>query len=223
MHSQEQYRHLSAYLQDAREEERKSLAREIHDELGQALTSITLDLALLRDEILHDVPAANQRIDAMTASVHNTIASVKEIMAKLRPGILDDLGLTAAIEWQAKEFQDHSGIVCDVFIEPEDLVVDSDLSTAVFRIFQETLTNVRRHADATRVSASLTRTNGHLELQVQDNGRGITPEQVRNPKSFGLVGIRERAQYWNGTAEISGAPHTGTTVTVRFPLPPPES
>lgn len=216
---QEQYRHLSAYLQAVREEERKSLAREIHDELGQALTSIKLDLALLRDEILHDVPAANKRIDSMTETIHTTIASVKQIMAKLRPGILDDLGLTAAIEWQAKDFQDHTGIACEVLIDPEDLTVDPDLSTAIFRIFQETLTNAARHAAATRVSACLTKTGNILELQVRDNGKGITREQAKHPKSFGLIGIRERAQYWNGSVDINGTPRGGTTVTVRFPWP----
>lgn len=212
------FRNLSAYLQAAREEERKVVAREIHDELGQALTMIKLELALLNDEVLHDATAANRRIQVLKETVDDTIQAVRRIISKLRPRLLDDLGLTVAIEWQANDFQRHSGIVCEISIDPEEMEIDAKISTALFRIFQETLTNIARHSNATRVTASLIKNEASLELQVHDNGRGITGEQIRDPKSFGLIGIRERAQYWNGTAEFRGEPKKGTTVIVRIPL-----
>jgi signal transduction histidine kinase len=147
---------------------------------------------------------------------------VKSIITKLRPGLLDDLGLSAAIEWQAKDFQQHTGIVCEVHSEPEEISINSEISTAVFRIFQETLTNITRHSGATRVKVDLIQNNNILKLQVHDNGRGITAEEINDPKSFGLIGIRERAQYWHGTIEIKGKPEAGTTITVHFPMPPEE-
>jgi signal transduction histidine kinase len=220
--SGEQFRNLSAYLQAAREEERRSIAREIHDELGQALTTMKLELSLLREEVLQDATAATQRIQSLKDGVDETIHAVKRIITKLRPGLLDDLGLTAAIEWQAKDFQQHTGIVCEVLAEPEEMNINSEISTAMFRIFQETLTIITRHSGSTRVAVNLVQANNALELQVHDNGRGITQKEINDPKSFGLIGIRERAQYWRGAVEISGKPETGTTIIVRFPMPPEE-
>jgi len=220
--SGEQFRDLSAYLQAAREEERRSIAREIHDELGQALTTIKIELSLLREEVIHDATAATQRINSLKGRVDETIHAVKHIITKLRPGLLDDLGLSAAIEWQAKDFQQHTGILCEVRSEPEEISINSEISTAIFRIFQETLTNITRHSGATRVNVNLNQTNDVLKLQVHDNGRGITAEEINDPKSFGLIGIRERAQYWHGTIEINGKPETGTTIIIQFPMPPEE-
>lgn len=216
--SGEQFRNLSAYLQAAREEERRSIAREIHDELGQALTTMKLELSLLREEVLQDTAAATQRIQSLKDGVDETIHAVKRIITKLRPGLLDDLGLIAAIEWQAKDFQRHTGIVCEVFAEPEEMNINSEISTAMFRIFQETLTNIARHSGATRVTVDLIQANDVLKLQVHDNGRGITAEEINDPKSFGLIGIRERAQYWHGTVDINGKPEFGTTIIVRFSM-----
>ena len=216
----EQYRDLAAYLQAVREEERKSIAREIHDELGQALTTIKLELSLLQEEVLHDAASATDRIQSMKERVDETIRTVKSIITKLRPGLLDDLGLTAAIEWQANDFQRHTGIVCDVTIHPEEMDINPEISTAMFRIFQETLTNITRHAGATHVLIQLHQTDDVLELQVHDNGRGITPEEINDPKSFGLIGIRERAQYRHGVVTFEGEAGLGTIVTVRFPIMP---
>ncbi|MGD1045029.1 MAG: sensor histidine kinase [Bacteroidota bacterium] len=215
--SHEQFRDLSAYLQSAREEERKSIAREIHDELGQALTTIKLELSLLQEEVLHDASAATDRIHSMKERVDETIHTVKGIITKLRPGLLDDLGLTAAIEWQANDFQRHTGIVCEISMEPEEMNINQEISTAMFRIFQETLTNITRHSGATRVIVHLYQKDNALELQVHDNGRGITSQEINDPKSFGLIGIRERAQYWHGIVNIEGKAGLGTIVTVRFP------
>jgi len=217
--SNEQFRNLSAYLQDAREEERKSVAREIHDELGQALTTMKLELSLLREEVLNDAAAAVERIQLLKNQVDETIHTVKRIITKLRPGLLDDLGLTAAIEWQAAEFQRHTSTVCEVIIEPEKMDITPELSTAMFRIFQEILTNITRHSNATRVTIHLSLHDTLLELLVRDNGCGITEEEINDPKSFGIIGIRERAQYWHGTVLFEGKPNSGTSITVRFPFP----
>jgi signal transduction histidine kinase len=214
----EQFRDLSAYLQTAREEERKSIAREIHDELGQALTTIKLELSLLQEEVIHDAAAATSRTQSLKERVDETICTVKRIITKLRPGLLDDLGLTAAIEWQANDFQRHTGIVCEVSIQPDEMNINQEISTDMFRIFQETLTNITRHAGATRVMVHLTQIDDVLELQVQDNGHGITSEQINDPKSFGLIGIRERVQFWHGVVTIEGRTGVGTIITVRLPL-----
>jgi signal transduction histidine kinase len=215
--SQEQFRSLSAYLQEVREEERKSIAREIHDELGQVLTTMKLELSLLREEVLHDATAATRRIQSLKEMVDETIHSVKQIITKLRPGLLDDLGLTAAIEWQSNEFQHRTGIVCDVLTDPDEKENDPEISTTMFRIFQETLTNVTRHSGATRVTVILKHTEDAIELQVHDNGRGITDKEIHDPKSFGLIGIRERTQHLQGTVDINGGPNLGTTIAVRLP------
>jgi signal transduction histidine kinase len=216
--SYEQFRDLSAYLQAAREEERKSIAREIHDELGQALTTIKLELSLLLEEVLNDASAATNRIQSLKDQVDATIHTVKSIITKLRPGLLDDLGLTAAIEWQANDFQKRTGIVCEMTLKPEEMNINQEISTDMFRIFQETLTNITRHSGATHVMVHLYQRDDALELQVHDNGRGITSEEKNDPKSFGLIGIRERAQYWHGIVDIEGTTGLGTIVTVRFPL-----
>lgn len=215
--SQEQFRNLSRHLQSVREEERKGVAREIHDELGQRLTSLKLHLALL----LEDVPGQNgvtqQRFSAMLDDIDATIQSVKRIISRLRPGLLDDLGLSAAIEWQTEEFQRHSGIRCTLSISPPELSLDPDRATAVFRIFQETLTNIARHADADRVQIELSQDAETVCLTIRDDGRGIRPEEIDHPASFGLIGIRERAQYFDGDVTITGERERGTTVTVHIP------
>ena len=213
--SRERLRNLSAHLQTAREEERKGLAREIHDELGQALTTLKLNLTLLREDLGASRDAG--KISSMLELIDTTIRSVKRMITALRPRLLDDLGLTAAIEWQSEEFQRRTGIACDLSILPEDIRVDPDRSTAIFRILQEAFTNAARHSGATRVSVSLVSEDGALELRVSDNGSGITTDRLNDPKSFGLIGIRERAYYWGGSVDISGVPGKGTTVLVGFP------
>jgi signal transduction histidine kinase len=218
--SREHFQNLSAYLQEVREEERKSIAREIHDELGQALTTIKLELSLLHEEVLNDAAASTRRILKLEETVNETIHSVKRIITKLRPGLLDDLGLTAAIEWQSNDFQRRTGIVCEVLADPDEKDIDPEISTAMFRIFQETLTNVTRYSGATRVKVMIKYTGDTIVLNVHDNGRGITDEEINNPKSFGIIGMRERAQYLHGTVEIRGEPDSGTTIEVRFPRLP---
>ncbi|HOI74860.1 MAG TPA: PAS domain S-box protein [Syntrophales bacterium] len=215
--SRQQMRNLSAHLQSVREKERTRIARELHDELGQLLTALNTDIVLLNRKVPEDQREIRERIDAMSSLVDMTMKTLKRIYMDLRPGMLDHLGLPVAIEWQASEFTKRTGIHCRVKVEPEDMQLNPDLSTAVFRIFQETLTNIWRHAEAKRVQVSLKLVNGEVRLTVKDNGRGITEEQMAKPDSFGLLGIRERVLYWGGDVAINGQKGKGTTVKVRIP------
>jgi len=216
--SQEELRNLAEYLQSVREKERTSIAREIHDELAQALTALKMDISWLSKKLPKDQKTLLEKTRAMTKLTDTTIKTVKRISTELRPGLLDDLGLAAAIEWQAEEFKNRTGITYKLTIDPEEITLDPDRSTAIFRIFQETLTNIARHAKATMVTASLKEKDDKLELRVRDNGKGITKEQISDPQSFGLMGIRERAKSWGGEVKISGRPGKGTTVIVRMPI-----
>ncbi len=223
----EQLRQLSAHLQSAREEERTRVAREIHDELGQVLTAVKMDLSLLArnlsthgkqapvDDVLREIGSTSRLVD-------ESIVKMREIIRELRPEILDHLGLKAAIEWQAQEFQTRTGIACHLSASDEDLALDLDRSTAVFRILQETLTNVARHAQATRVEIRLENQADQLLLQVRDNGRGITAAEMSNQKSFGILGMRERALVFGGEVELQGEPGSGTVVRVRIPREQPD-
>ena len=212
--SRERLRNLSTHLQSVREEERRGVAREIHDELGQALTTLKLDLSLLNDEIGPGAREAEKRIASMIGICDATIKSVKRIITELRPRLLDDLGLTAAMEWMTEEFQRRTGIACRISIVPGEIVLDPERSTAIFRIFQETLTNIGRHSGATSIDAVLGRKGEIITLEVRDNGRGISEEEIQDPRSFGLIGMRERAKYFGGSLTIKGTPRTGTVVTV---------
>ncbi|OGG46696.1 MAG: hypothetical protein A3F84_25180 [Candidatus Handelsmanbacteria bacterium RIFCSPLOWO2_12_FULL_64_10] len=214
--SQGQLRHLSARLQSIREEERARIAREVHDELGQVLTALKMDLAWMSNRLAKDQTSLRERARSMTQLIDTTIQTVRRISTELRPGVLDDLGLTAAVEWQAQEFQGRTGIRCALAARPEEIPLDPARATAVFRIFQEILTNVARHADATRVEIFLRERDGHVTLEVTDDGRGITQDQISSSRSLGLIGMRERALAWNGEVEISGG--RGTRVMVRIPV-----
>lgn len=215
--SREQLRNLSAHLHTVREQERTSIAREIHDELGQALTALKMDIAWLGSKC-KDNELFLDKATTMLQLIDSTIKTVKRISSELRPVMLDDLGLIAAIEWQAGEFQKRTGIVCDVHFSPGDIILDKAVSTTIFRIFQEALTNVIRHAGATKVTVRLEEKDGQIFLFVKDNGKGITEEQKKNPGSFGLIGIRERVHFFGGEAGINGGPGKGTTLSISIPL-----
>jgi signal transduction histidine kinase len=217
--SREQLRNLSRHLQSVREEERKGVAREIHDELGQALTAIKLTLALMKQDASALPAGATGQIAMLMRQIDDTLRSVKRIITELRPGLLDDLGLYAAIEWQAGEFQSRTGIRCILSLPEDERTVDQELATTLFRIFQETLTNVARHAGATEVRVALSFSNDGLDMTIADNGRGITEKELRDPGSFGLLGMRERALYCGGTVDITGRAGEGSTVRVSIPLP----
>lgn len=216
--SHQQLRELSAHLQSVREKECARIAREIHDELGQSLTALQMDVTWLGTQLPAGCSHLAEKTKRMEQLVQATIESVHRIITELRPIMLDDLGLAAAIEWQAAEFQNRSGIECHVFVDCRDDYIQKDLATAVFRIFQETLTNVARHSRATAVWARLTQEKGVLNLQVTDNGKGITRKQAEDPRSFGIVGIRERVSLWNGCMRITGSKNKGTTVSIQIPI-----
>ena len=224
--SSEQLRALSISLNSAREEEGMRIARELHDELGSALTSLKWDMEGI-DKLCAE--AANptgarklrEKIETLTGLIDATLDTVKRISSELRPGILDDLGLVAAIEWQAQQFQSRSGILTqfDSLIETNGF--SREYATAIFRIFKEALTNILRHAQATRVNVILEEEEGEFVLEVNDNGRGITEAETTAPGSLGLIGMRERAHLVGGRIEISGVAGRGTVLTLRVPIPNP--
>ncbi len=216
--SSDQLRSLTDHLQSVREEERKHVAREIHDELGQALTALKMDLFWLGKRLPEGHRAVHEKTRSMLNLVEETARVVQRISSELRPGLLDDLGLQAALEWQAQEFEERTGIPCELTLYSGNGNLDQERATTVFRIFQETLTNVMRHAEATRVRVTLQKQDGHVVMKVQDNGKGIRERQITHPTSLGLIGIRERIRHWGGTVTIRGRNNEGTTVTVGIPL-----
>jgi two-component system sensor histidine kinase UhpB len=215
--SQEQLHNLSLHLQSVREGESTRIAREIHDELGQLLTALKMDLSWLSKKLTNGQKPLLEKTRSMSKLTDMIIQTVQRISTELRPVILDDLGLVPAIEWQAQEFEDRTNIKCETTIDCGDIDLDQDRSTALFRIFQEALTNITRHAEATKIKVSFKEKPGKLLLKIKDNGRGITEEQVSDPKSLGLIGIRERIYPWGGEVKIKGLSKTGTTLTVILP------
>jgi len=220
--SRRQLRALSARLQSVREEERTTVAREIHDELGQVLTALKINLDWLerklgvRDNDLSLNPLLDRVVESAEIA-DSAIASVQKIASELRPSSLDTLGLTAALGHEAQRFQQRTGIVCQVKLPADGLGLPPKAATTIFRIFQEALTNVARHAQATEVQASLESESEEVILQVQDNGRGIRPEELADAKSLGLLGMRERAAVLGGEVVIAPRQPSGTRVTLRLP------
>lgn len=217
--SHEQLRSLSLYLQHVREEERIRIAREVHDELGQALTGLKLELTWLHGRLAKTPRALRGKIETMSERIDETIHTVRRIATELRPAVLDSAGLVAALEWQAQQFETQTGIRCRVTSVVKDTLWDQDLNTAFFRIFQETLTNVVRHAKATKVDVTFTENRHVLVLEVRDNGRGISDAEIHSTKSIGLLGMRERAALLGGQIWLRSGPGRGTTVTVHIPHP----
>jgi len=215
-HSFGQLRALAGRLQIVREDERKRVAREIHDQLGQSLTAIGINLSSFIQEL---APDKKQESASLFRLIDQTIESVRRISTQLRPRILDERGLMAAAEWAAEEFQSRTGTKCRLDLPQGDIVIDRELATALFRILQESFTNVARHANATQVNVRLAKENDSLTLEVHDNGRGISEEQLSADSSLGILGMRERALLLGGELAISGAPGEGTTIKVRVPEP----
>ncbi len=227
--SSEQLRHLSAHLQNIREEERIDIAREIHDELGQQLTVLKMDISWLKKKIVSKDEKVEQKMNDLMEVIDNTVKTVRKISSDLRPSMLDDLGLVAALEWHCQEFEKRSGIKTkfDAGKLAESgpqgsvggrLELPVESTTAMYRIFQESLTNVARHAEATKVDASLKVTKGQLQMQISDNGKGFSVNGIQNKKTLGILGMRERVYIMNGEYTIESIPGKGTTVKVTIPV-----
>jgi PAS domain S-box-containing protein len=218
--SSEQLRNLTAHLQSVREEERARISREVHDELGQSLTAVKMDLAWLAGRLPRRNGQMLKRIRSTRQLADSMIQSIRRISTELRPAVLD-LGLAAAVEWQVQEYEARSSIQCKVRLLTQE-VFAPDVSTTLFRILQETLTNVARHAKATRVEVVLQKQRDRLVLLIHDNGRGFDQADPSLSKSLGLLGMRERAAILGGRVNISSAPGKGTTVTAWIPLASPQ-
>lgn len=221
-HSHEQLRHLSGYLQNLREKEKANIARELHDAIGQALASVKIQAALLKKHITAsehvDVAHAEQELDEIGKSLNETMLLVKTISTELRPGVLDKFGLAAAIEWQCEETTRRTKMECRCSVPPADLSIPSQISTALFRILQEALMNAAKHSKATAVEVDLMVDGASTTLVIGDNGRGITPEEIKAPNSLGLLGMRERVEFLKGSFSVSGRPGRGTTIRASFNL-----
>jgi signal transduction histidine kinase len=213
--SEDKLRRLAAHLISIREEERAHIAREIHDELGQVLTGLKMEVTWLARR-LKEKPLV-EKTDSMCALIDSSVQTVRKIATGLRPEMLDDMGLVAAVAWQVKEFQKRTGIRCRASLPPE-IKLDIDVSTTMFRIFQEILTNVARHSRATRVDIELEVGASEVALEVVDNGIGIQENELNARKSLGLLGMQERALLFGGDVSITGSAGHGTRVSVTIPL-----
>lgn len=218
--SRAQLRALTIRLQNQQEEERRRIAREIHDELGQALTALKIDVAWLSTRLGKADIACRQRLQDMRGVLETLVTSVRRIGTELRPDILDDLGLTAAIEWQLQEVCKRTGMAYELTMPADDLVLEQAYVTAIFRILQEALTNVVRHAKARKITVRMVQQPEALVLEVADDGKGITAGQLGDRSSLGLLSMRERAHLWGWDLTIQGRPGKGTVVTLRMPYEP---
>ncbi len=216
--SRTQLQDLARYLQTVREDERTQIAHEIHDEFSQALTVIKMELHSIANQNREDHQLQKRLSEVMTLT-DLAINMVRRVVSELRPGILDDLGLEAALEWQSEDFSDHTNITSNLSWELGDQELEQEISTALFRIYQELLTNVVRHSRATQVDAFLEIEGNWLVFTIKDNGRGITENEIRSHQSMGLLGMRERARALGGDVDFHGKDGYGTSVRARFPLP----
>jgi signal transduction histidine kinase len=213
-----QLRELAAHLQNVREEEQTRISREIHDELGQMLTAIRMDIASASKKMAGSIDDAKIDLSKAMTMVENTEKTVRKIASELRPGILDDLGLTAALEWQSAEFEKRNNIKSALFSSISDISIKPNIATVFYRIYQEALTNVARHAEATSVIANIVFNENQLILTVSDNGKGFDPEAAKAKKHFGLVGMKERALMMKGKLVTESTIGKGTTITLSIPV-----
>jgi len=214
----QQLRRLSARLEKVLEEERARIARELHDELGQRLMALRMELLWLGSRLAEDEPSIKEKVQELIELVDSTTHSVRRIANDLRPMMLDDLGVIAAIEWLTDDFSKHTGIPCLLTVENVDLNGDDALATALFRLVQESLTNAARHAEASQVKVTIRQSNGSLLVQVRDNGKGFSESQIPALNSLGLVGMQERARMLGGRVGITSHLGIGTEVLITLPM-----
>lgn len=211
-------RKLSEHLQCAREEERTLIARDVHDELGQALSVLRIDAAFLKKNLKSSKKNVLKRLTAMEDQIDSSIASVREICTKLRPQVLMDFGLSAGIEWFFRDLQERTGIECSLNLKEEFCVSDKELSLMLFRVVQESVTNILRHAQATRIDVDLVVSKQKILLTIKDNGIGLTEEAASGRSGFGIIGIKERVRFWGGESSFSGLSGQGSCVSVCVPV-----
>jgi PAS domain S-box-containing protein len=216
--SGQRLRGLTDHTRAAVEEERARISREIHDGLGQTLTALQFDIHWLTRRLRRTAPEVTAKLEAMSTQIEDAIGNIQQLASELRPHLLDDLGLAAAVEWQVQQFAQRTGLTYRLRMGPDDLDMEPAPATALFRVLQEALTNVARHAEASAVEVTLTQDSDGVELVVRDDGRGITPAQIDNPNALGLIGMGERVERWGGRVGIVGEAGQGTTVSVHILL-----
>lgn len=212
-------RFLATSLQKVREEERTSMARDIHDHLGQMLTVLKMDISRIKSKIIPSDTELNEKVETILESTNKIMATVRSLASQLRPSVLDDFGLAAAIDWLCAEYRRASGKSC-VFSEEvvDELKIEKDTATAIFRICQESLNNILKHADATMVQIKLGLEGSSLRFSISDNGKGFNPESVKSKKTLGLIGIKERIALLKGEFSLASTPGNGTEIVVKVKL-----
>jgi PAS domain S-box-containing protein len=215
--SKEELRELGTAAHQALEQEKRRIARELHDELGQALTALQMDVAWLKERLPEGQDAMASKVEKMQALVEGTVASTRRIASDLRPLMLDDLGLLPAVEWLVEGFTQRTGVPCALTVGDQELDIPDAHANAVFRIIQESLTNIAKHAQASHVDVAIKRGDDAISVSVNDNGVGFSPEHPRKPNSFGLLGLRERASLLGGEATVATSPGHGTRVEICIP------
>lgn len=216
--SESRLRELCAHMETVRENERFRVAREIHDELGQVLTTLKLEIAVLEDGLPKDSDQAQRNVASLLTHTDSAIQTVKKISGELRPFALDNLGLLEGMQWEIEKFEKRTNIKCELDLGFDDSHLALDLSITIFRIFQEALTNVIRYAEADKLSLTLKEEKRCIHLVIVDNGKGIPEHRIRAKDAFGLMGMRERAHAWGGEFTIKGTPGKGTEIRVHIPL-----
>jgi signal transduction histidine kinase len=221
--SRDELRELAAAAISVREQEKSRVARELHDELAQALTALKMDVNWLKERLPAEAATLAPKLESMQTMLDTTVKATRRISSDLRPLMLDDLGLIPAAEWLVNNFTQRHGIECEFTADPPDLELQDPHATAIFRILQESLTNVARHARASRVNITLDNADGEITLRVRDDGCGFAVSDPRKPNSYGLVGLRERAYLLDGNITLDTAPGKGTLIEVCIPLRKPET
>lgn len=209
-------RKLSYHSEQVREEERSRIALDLHDDLGQRMTALKMDVAWLRSRIANESETILGKLNGMLSLIDDTVKTIQKISSDLRPGILYDIGLPAAIEWHLANFSENTGIESVANIIPEEFEIDEKMAIAIYRIIQEALTNTARHSGADIVSVSVIKTGNRIKVTIRDNGSGICEEQILNPDSFGIFGMKERARLFGGELRVKGAQGKGTSISVEF-------
>ncbi|MBU4122764.1 sensor histidine kinase, partial [bacterium] len=216
--SHKKLRELFEHLETVREDERKNIAHDIHDELGQSLTALKVDIGWLNKNLHKDKDLLLEQTSSMLKFIDTTVQNMQRIVLNLRPVLLDDFGISAAVLWYTEDFEKRSGIKCKISLKPNEIIIDKNRSILIFRIYQELLTNVIRHAKATSVKIQMIKKTNRLILDIEDNGRGITEQKIFSHRSFGLLGVKERIHFWGGKLQITGTPDKGTKINIELPL-----